>query len=129
MIMELERLKVLLGISVEDNSQDIPLQFILDDVQETIFNYCNIKELPEGLTNTAYRMAIDLYRNENIGSAENAVGPISSLSEGDTSTSFSKYVDDNFKDTILKNYRKILNRYRRVVFASACGTSEGKGSS
>lgn len=129
MIMELERLKALLGISEEDDSQDIPLQFILDDVQEVILNYCNIKELPTGLLHTAYRMAIDLYRNENIGSAENAVGPISSLSEGDTSTSFSKYVDDNFKDTVLKNYRKILNRYRRVVFANACGASEGKKSS
>jgi len=25
-------------------------------------------------------------------------------------------VDDNFKDTLLKNYKFSLNRYRRVVF-------------
>lgn len=112
--MELEQLKKLLGI--EDESQDAVLTFIISNVEEAILNYCNIEELPERLINTAYRMAMDLYRNENIGSAEAATGAVSSLSEGDTSTSFHKYVDETFKDTILKNYIPSLNRYRRVVF-------------
>ena len=38
--MELERLKGLLGIPREDASQDILLQFVMDDVEETIRNYC-----------------------------------------------------------------------------------------
>lgn len=114
--MELEKLKSLLGISAEDISQDVPLQFIIDDVKETVQNYCNTPEFPEGLINTGYRMAVDLYRNENIGSGESAVGAVASLSEGDTSTSFHQYVDNNFKDTVLKNYRSVLNRYRKAVF-------------
>ena len=51
------------------------------------------------------------------------------IDEGDTSKDVSlsfvisdveeiikQSVDDNFKDTLLKNYKFSLNRYRRVVF-------------
>ena len=112
--MELEKLKALLGIA--DESKDAVLDFIIEDVEETIKNYCQIEEVPQGLINTAYRMAMDLYRNENIGSEDCALGSVSSITEGDTSTSFRQYADDNFKDTVLKNYKPQLNRYRKVVF-------------
>lgn len=112
--MELAKLKALLGIA--DDSKDVILEFVIADVEETIKNYCHVDKMPEGLSNTGYRMAMDLYRNENIGSEEAAAGMISSISRGDTSTSFRQYVDDNFKDTVLKNYRSVLNRYRKVCF-------------
>lgn len=108
-----ETLKSLLGIAVTDTTQDANLAFILDDVSETILNYCNISELPSGLANTAYRMAIDLYRNESIGEADLPMS-VSSIAEGDTTTQFRTGVDSNFKDTLLKNYTVQLNRYRRV---------------
>ena len=111
--MDREKLKRLLGI--EDESRDFVVDFLIEYVEETIKNYCNVEELPEGLLNTAYRMAIDLYRNENIGQDSVAVS-VSSITEGDTSTSFKQYADDNFKDTILKNYSRTLNLYRKVVF-------------
>lgn len=114
--MELNKLKQLLGISVEDKTQDIQLTFIISDVEETITNYCNIKEVPKGLLNTSYRMAIDLYRNENLGHEESALGSVSSISAGDTSTSFKQSVDDSFKDSLLKNYKPQLNRYRKLVW-------------
>lgn len=129
--MELEKLKILLGLSepVTDNKDDdedtevndkknadIILEFIINNVEEIIKNYCHVEEVPEGLLNTAYRMAIDIYRNENVGSPESASGSVASINEGDTSISFRQYVDDNFKDTLLKNYNKSLNRYRKLVF-------------
>ncbi len=114
--MELNKLKQLLGIKVDDASQDTQLEFIISDVEETITNYCNIDEVPKGLINTSYRMAVDLYRNENLGHEESALGSISSISEGDTSIAFKQSVDDNFKDTLLKNYKPHLNRYRRLVW-------------
>ena len=113
--MELEKLKQLLGIT--GNEQDIALEFIIADVEETIKNYCNLRAVPEGLCNTSYRMAMDLYRNENIGHEESTLGSVSSLSEGDTSTSFRQYADDHFKDTVLKNYIPSLNRYRKARFS------------
>lgn len=112
--MEVAKLKELLGI--EDESKDVILEFVIADVEEIIKNYCHVDEMPDGLQNTGYRMAMDLYRNENIGSELAAVGSVSSITEGDTSTSFRQYVDDNFKDTVLKNYKSSLNRYRKVVW-------------
>lgn len=111
--MDREKLKRLLGI--EDETRDFMVDFLIEDVEEIIKNYCNVEKVPEGLLNTAYRMAMDLYRNENIGQDSAAVS-VSSITEGDTSTSFKQYADDNFKDTILKNYSRTLNRYRKVVF-------------
>ena len=112
--MELAKLKALLGI--EDGSKDVILEFVIVDVEETIKNYCHVDTVPDGLVNTGYRMAMDLYRNENIGSETGATGSVSSISAGDTSTSFRQYVDDNFKDTVLKNYKSSLNRYRKVAW-------------
>ena len=114
--MELNELKKYLGIKIEDTAKDTTLKFIISDVEETITNYCNIEKVPTGLLNTSYRMAVDLYRNENLGHEETALGSVSSISVGDTSTSFKQSVDDNFKDSILKNYKSQLNRYRKLVW-------------
>lgn len=65
--MELKKLKGLLGIPEGDTAQDIALQFLMEDVDETIRNYCNLKAVPAGLTSTSYRMAMDLYRYERPG--------------------------------------------------------------
>ena len=75
--MELAKLKALLGI--EGDSKDVVLEFVIADVEEIIKNYCHVEEMPDGLQNTGYRMAMDLYRNENIGSETGAVGPVSSI--------------------------------------------------
>lgn len=110
--MEVEVLKDLLGVSREDSSKDIVLQFVLLQVEDIILNYCNLEEIPERLINTAYRMAVELYRSENFGEEENKL-QVSSLSEGDTSTSFSN-VSDNIQGTLLKDYKGQLNRFRKV---------------
>lgn len=110
--MELGRLKELLGISKEDVSQDPQLTFIMEDVEETVRNYCHIKNVPEGLVNTCYRMAIDLYRHEGLGEGEVPV-TVTSISEGDTKTSFTS-APSALQESILKNYKVQLNRYRKT---------------
>lgn len=110
--MELGRLKELLGISKEDVSQDPQLTFIMEDVEETVRNYCHIKNVPEGLVNTCYRMAIDLYRHEGLGEGEVPVS-VTSISEGDTKTSFTSAASA-LQESILKNYKVQLNRYRKT---------------
>lgn len=114
-MLELAKFKGLLGIEPTDNSKNVPLQFALDDTQDVILNYCNLSELPKGLETTAYRMAIDLYRNEAPGEETTPLGPVSSISEGDTSTSFKSPVSE-FKDHLLKDYKSQLRRFRRVTF-------------
>lgn len=110
--MELKRLKELLGITESDTDQDFSLKFLMDDVTETILNYCNLERMPAGLMNTAYRMAMDLFRYERPGETE-APMTVTSISEGDTSTSFTGGTDA-LTGSILKNYRGQLNRYRRL---------------
>lgn len=112
--LELGKLKGLLGIPEEDASQDIPLQFILDDVEETVKNYCSLDDVPEGLINTAYRMAVDLYRYDRPGGEEAPV-MVASISEGDTSTGFVNAAEA-LSGGILKDYQGQLNRYRRLVW-------------
>lgn len=114
-MLEVLRLKRLLGMDLSDTSKDIPLQFALDDTQDVILNYCNLTELPKGLETTAYRMAIDLYRNEAPGEEGTPLGAVSSVSLGDMSTSFKSAVSE-FKDSLLKDYKKQLNRFRKVGF-------------
>lgn len=110
--MELGKLKKLLGIADADVSQDDSLEFIIEDVRETILNYCNLEELPKGLANTAYRMAIDLYRCDRPGEGSAPVN-VSSISRGDTSTSFTSAADA-LSGGLLKDYREQLNRYRKI---------------
>ena len=107
--MELAKLKLLLGIT--DNAKDALLQFCLDNTVETIINYCNLTTLPGGLENTAYRMAMELYRNENFGS-QAAIGQIASKSAGDVSVSYRD--DGNYLQSIMKNHTQQLNKYRVV---------------
>jgi hypothetical protein len=113
--MELLKFKQLTGIDIEDKTKDVSLQFVIDDIRETILNYCHLEELPKGLINTAYRMAIDLYRNEAPGEENTPQGTVSSISAGDTTTNF-KNTSSEFKDSLLKNYKLQLNRFRKLVF-------------
>ncbi|VIG06979.1 phage protein [Clostridioides difficile] len=111
--MEVERLKKLLGISKEDYSKEMILEFILEDVEEIVKNYCNISVIPKELNSTVLRMSIDMYKNESLGSEDIALGSISSISEGDTSVSY-RSSSSEFKESLLKDYKSQLNRYRKI---------------
>ncbi|QDY23144.1 hypothetical protein CGQ39_13470 [Clostridium botulinum] len=111
----LEKLKKLLDISLDDDSKDFSLQFAIEDAEQTIRDYCHIKEIPEELNNTILRMSIDIYRNDNLGEEENPLGPISSISEGDTSISY-RNANAEFKDSLVKDYKAKLHKYRKLVW-------------
>lgn len=116
MKLEVNKFKPLIGIEVANIEYDDILTFILENVEETILNYCNLRKLPDGLTSTAYRMAMDIYRNEQFGIG-NMDSQVSSIEEGDTKVSFgSSPYNSNFTDSILKNYTAQLNRYRRLLW-------------
>lgn len=110
--MEVDVLKQLLGIQGEE--KDAMLQFALDDIEETIQNYCHIKKIPKSLEKTAYRMAADLLRCEGLGE-ETIPLSVSSITEGSTSTSFIN-TSDSIKDSIIKDYEKQLRTYRKLVW-------------
>ena len=111
-LSQADKLKALLGIT--DKEKDILVEFALENAEETIKNYCHIEEIPPGLSTTVLRMAGDIYRNEQMGSAE-VPQSVSSITVGDTSTSF-KTSGTEFSESIMKNYKAALNRYRRIEF-------------
>ncbi len=112
--MELLKLKKLLGI--EGMGKDFELQFILEDVEGKVLDYCHLDDIPQGLQTTCYRMAMDIYRNENLGS-EVVETVVTSISEGDTSVSYKvKSQESSYIESILKDYRPQLNRYRKLVW-------------
>lgn len=109
----LNTLKDILGISRTDTTKDTLLNFSLEDVQNLIFNHCHIVEMPIGLTTTWIKMARDLYINENLGSEAVALGSVSSIQEGNTTTQFRSNATE-LKDSLIRDYRKQLNAYRIV---------------
>ncbi len=123
MTLDINDLKPLLGLEVTDTSKDSVLTFVLGNVAEVICNYCHIAEVPRGLEYTAYRMAMDLYRNEGIGEAdsEDTPGRVTSIDEGDVKTSFAaSRFDSSYVHSLLKVYTPQLNRYRKLVRNDDC---------
>lgn len=112
---KLNQLKGRLGIELTDASKDDDLLFALEDIENIVKDHCNITEIPEGLNTTVIRMARELYMNENLGSDTVALGSVSSISEGNTSTSFRSSASE-FKDSLLKDYKSRLNKYRKLVW-------------
>lgn len=111
--MNIEELKELLGIS--DSSKDGLLLFAMMTTKDVICNFCNIEEIPNGLMSTAYRMAMDVFRRESLGTQ--TAETVTSITVGDTSTTFgSTQASTDYSDSLLKDYKMQLRRYRRVVF-------------
>ena len=111
----IKNLKILLGFSMDkvDDDLEFKLRFALETAKEVILNYCHLEEVPPGLNTTMYRMALDVYRNEQLGSDE--VSTVKSVTVGDTSTSFGGVASD-YAQSLLKDYEMSLRQYRRVVF-------------
>ena len=106
-----ERLLALLGLNADEQSIEICVEFALDNAKDIVKNYCHIDEIPAELE--VLRMAMDIYRNEKPGETETPQR-VSSAQIGDTSTSFGT-VSASFTDSLMKNYKSSLNRYRKVV--------------
>lgn len=109
----LEDLRKLLGIPAADKDSRMQARFALESAEEFARNYCNIGDIPAGLTNTIIRMAVDIFRNESYGSAQ-VPQAIKSVSMGDTKTDFGCAQAAGYGESLLRDYRKQLNRYRRV---------------
>lgn len=102
--MEVERLKKFLGISKEDYLKEMILEFILEDVEEIVKNYCNVFVIFEGLNSIVLRMVIDMYKNENLGSEDIVLGFIFFILEGDILVLYRSLVSE-FKELLFKDYK------------------------
>lgn len=93
------------------------LTFASDLVGDTIKNYCNVPEVPEGLYNVAAAMVVDAWRQHQFGTAE-LEPEAKGVTRGDTSFSFASSAEQ--MQAIISNpgftqdYRAQLNAYRKL---------------
>lgn len=95
---QLDRLKLKLGISSEDTSEDNLLNLYLDDAKDTILELAHLKELPESLLSTQTELAIIYYNKEGIEGQ-------TSHSEGGISRSFEEGIPESIMKKIRANRR------------------------
>ena len=119
----MEKVKVLVSHKLRDNSisKDI-ICMAIEEAEQVIKNYCNLREVPTELAFTWANMACDIvksYNAEETGEPVNG-GP-ASVSMGDTTVSISNsrsgtgHVVD--LDGLIQNYREQLQKFRRVKWA------------
>lgn len=100
----LQDIKVLLDIPVEDTSKDTLLNVLYNKCSRDVMNYCNIDEIPDGLTDTVEELVIIRYnRRGNEGADTETVGPLTTT-----------YIEG--ADAIPESFKPLLNRYRRAKF-------------
>lgn len=131
--------KTQLGV---DTPSEPLLNLTIDEVEQEIKNFCNIKEVPRELTYTFANIVVDLfrYRQEFINTTKKPVegeeeddditineGNMNSIRVGDTTITFGSGSDTmvynknmrshqaNLDDVIL-NYKAQLKKFRRMVW-------------
>lgn len=131
--------KVKLGA---DTPSEPLLKITVDEIEQTILNYCNINEIPKELTYTFANMVVDLFRYEDEfikattvsveGEKEEAepdvnTGNINSIRVGDTTITFGSGSDTSIYnknlrshqanlDTVVLDYESQLKKFRRLVW-------------
>lgn len=134
-----ERIKqiVLSKLGVELSSMEL-LDINIDEIEQTIKNYCNIDVIPKALTFTFVNMVCDLHTynsqvlQDNKSSDEELdidVSPsgINSVRVGNATISFGSGSDTNSRnralrshdvdlDQLVLNYKSQLNKFRKMVW-------------
>ena len=120
------------------------LQMLVEEVELSILNYCNIAEVPEALKFVWANMVVDYWRYlcelaTSNASSESEIEPgssstatmVTSIREGDTQISFAAdpkssssntsyagnaHTMSGVLDSIVLNYNDSLNKFRRIVW-------------
>lgn len=131
-----EIVKTKLGV---DTPPELLLDCNIDEIEQTIKNYCNIAEIPKQLTYTWANMVCDLHNhdcwvNKDNNSKEDDFGnlqvngsDVNSVRVGNTTVSFGSGGSTNSRkralnshmanlDDLILNYREQLNKFRKMVW-------------
>lgn len=95
----LTKIKILLGIDINDTSKDNLLMLYLDAAESEFIQYCHIDEVPAAASNIITDMAVIKY---NLNGSEGL---------GSQSYSGLNETYDNYPPQLIK----AMNRFRRVV--------------
>lgn len=98
----LAKLKIMLGIAVEDTSQDPELELLLDDTQTDLLTWTNRLTLPAPLESIQRQIAVMRYNKQGVEGQ-------SSHSEGGIGRSF---------EDLPISMQAAINQYRKLKVAS-----------
>ena len=103
--------------SLLPNLPEQTLDFACELVLEQICNYCNLTEVPDGLTNTAALMVRGLVNSVQLEN-ENMQPTAKGVSRGDTSFSFATAAEQlaalASSGDFMTDYKAQLNAYRKM---------------
>lgn len=103
----LDEIKLFLTIDEEDTSQDDLLFLIIEEVEQFILDYCNIRKLPDKLKYIVKQLVISRFKT--ITEDNN----VASIKRGDTQITYNTSVDMN---SFTKEQISILNKFRKVKY-------------
>lgn len=121
----LEKVRNLLNaVGVEVPDDDVALSFVLDAVAAEILNRTNQAEVPEGLYTVVIMRTAGVYLRNLKAAGKLSIefeAAVKSLSEGDTSVTFSDSDSPEAQfDALVSGWASYgddqLNRYRRIVW-------------
>ena len=119
----MERVKVLVSHKLRDNSisNDI-ICLAIQEAEQVILNYCNIKKVPAALAFTWANMACDIVKSLNATETGEPVnGAPASVSMGDTTVSVNGSQSTTGHtvelDSFIQNYKEQLQKFRRIKWA------------
>ena len=110
----LENIKLILEI--KDNTYDELINLYITKVEFMVLEYCNIKELTEGLRSFIEDKVVSIIKPKVTGGMENT-GEIKSISRGDTRIEYNvgEASDTSSKSATLTSYDKaFLKRYKKA---------------
>ena len=114
--------KILLGLNVDDHSEDERINAYCEIMAQKAKNYCNIPAIPPGLKEIVAEMAAALYRRQTAASAtvQATAGMVKKETVGNHTV---EYVTDSTANSegsvtadILSSHASLLNPFRRPRF-------------
>lgn len=126
--MDLQNVKTTIKILVPNDSNNKSyneiIDYVVDKVVQDMANYTHIdkNDLPEELSHTAIGMSVTLINSDELLTplADKSADGISSIEEGNEKVTFKSRADEYIKvqnaNPITKDYKKILNQFRRIDF-------------
>ena len=106
-------------LQVTDDSLDIILKDLIEEIGYRILHFCRREDIPDALEYTWARMIVDAYKKETNNSTQQEGTFVSSVAEGDTTVSYSQFsgttaTTSSLLDEIVLNYKIDLMRYRKL---------------
>lgn len=95
----LERVKIRLGIPVDDGQHDTLLIIQIEDAEDFFKDYCKRKDIPLQAQKLVEKLVVELRESH---------GGIQTEKIGDTSTTY-------FEDILSDELKRQLNRYRKTL--------------